>query len=158
MKNPAFNNKSAARSFAFKFIYKLFLKDFKVELDAYQSDVENLMADIQVFEESYIKEDEEHVDNELNPSVQNFGTKLIKGAITNFSQIKEAASACILKRSFDSVDPIERAVICLAVYELKFEETPNTVVLNEYINLVKSYGKEESKNFVNGVLDKVSKS
>ncbi len=158
MKNQAFNNKTSARSFAFKFIYKLFLKDFKSELASYQSDLENLQADIEVFEESYIKEDEEHIDNELNPSVQSYGHKLIKGVMTNFPQIKEIASAHILKRSFDSVDAIERAVISLGIYELNFEDTPNTVVINEYINLVKAYGKEESKNFVNGVLDKVSKS
>lgn len=158
MKNPAFNNRSAARSFAFKFIYKLFLRDFATELESYQSDTEGLLVDIQVFEESYIKEDEEHQDNELNPSVQSFGNQLIKGVIANFSQIREIASTNILKRSFDSVDPIERAIICLGIYEIKFEETPNSVAINEYINLVKSYGKEESKNFVNGLLDKVSKS
>lgn len=158
MKNQAFNNKSAARSFAFKFIYKLFLKDFKNELSDYQSDLEKLKIDIAEFEESYITEDEEHSDNELNPSVQNHGNKLIIGVIKNFDAIREAASANILKRSFESVDAIERAIICLGIYEINFEETPNNVVINEYVNLVKSYGKEESKNFVNGLLDKVSKS
>ncbi|AYF43483.1 MULTISPECIES: transcription antitermination factor NusB [Halobacteriovorax] len=158
MKNQAFNNKSAARSFAFKFIYKLFLKDFKNDLSDYQSDLEKLKVDIEEFEESYIKEDDEHSDNELNPSVQNYGNKLITGVIKNFESIKSTASECILKRSFDSVDAIERAIICLGIYEIKFEETPNNVAINEYVNLVKSYGKEDSKNFVNGLLDRVSKS
>ncbi|MFG1482840.1 transcription antitermination factor NusB [Halobacteriovorax sp. GFR7] len=157
MKNQAFNNKSAARRFAFKFIYKLFLKDFKAELEEYKNDIGKLKADIEMFEESYMKEDEEHHDNDINPSVQNFGNKLITGVIKNFPEIKETASTYILKRSFDSVDAIERAILCLGTYEIKFEETPNNVAINEYINLVKSYGKEESKSFVNGILDKISK-
>jgi N utilization substance protein B len=53
---------------------------------------------------------------------------------------------------------IDRAVLRLAVYELKQKETPPKVVLNEALELAKKFSSEESSAFVNGVLDAVHKS
>ncbi|MEG0473430.1 MAG: transcription antitermination factor NusB, partial [Solibacillus sp.] len=50
---------------------------------------------------------------------------------------------------------IERTVLRLAVYELLYAtETPNKVVMNEAIELSKTFGDEKSSKFVNGVLSK----
>ena len=53
---------------------------------------------------------------------------------------------------------IEKSVLGLGVYEMKYLQTPPKVVINEYINLVKAFGPKESFAFINGILDKVSKS
>ena len=44
----------------------------------------------------------------------------------------------------------------LAAYELShFQETPAAVIINEAVELVKIYGKNESYRFINGVLDQL---
>ena len=57
--------------------------------------------------------------------------------------------------SLDRLPKIERTVLRLAVYELLFnEDVPDRVVLNEAIELCKTFGDEKSGRFVNGVLSK----
>ncbi len=48
---------------------------------------------------------------------------------------------------------VELAIIRLAVYEIRFDETvPESVAINEAVELAKKFGQEESAGFVNGVL------
>ena len=60
-------------------------------------------------------------------------------------------------REVDAVDPVERAILRLATYELLFEvDTPYKVIINEAINLAKDFGADGSHRYVNGILDKVA--
>jgi N utilization substance protein B len=55
----------------------------------------------------------------------------------------------------DRLPKIERTVLRLAVYELLFmQDAPSKVVMNEAIELCKTFGDEKSSKFVNGVLSK----
>lgn len=63
-----------------------------------------------------------------------------------------------LDRAIESVDPVERAVLRLGVYELRFKpEVPYRVVINEAVELAKVFGAEQGHKYVNGVLDQVAK-
>ncbi|MDJ0805528.1 MAG: transcription antitermination factor NusB [Gammaproteobacteria bacterium] len=63
-----------------------------------------------------------------------------------------------LDRAIESVDPVERAVLRLGVYELSYHlEVPYRVVINEAVELAKIFGAEQGHKFVNGVLDRVAK-
>lgn len=54
----------------------------------------------------------------------------------------------------DHLDPIETNILRIATYELERHlEIPYKVVINEAINLAKTYGADDSHKFVNGVLD-----
>ena len=54
----------------------------------------------------------------------------------------------------DHIDPIETSILRIATYELEHHlEIPYKVIINEAINLAKTYGADESHKFVNGVLD-----
>lgn len=54
----------------------------------------------------------------------------------------------------DHLDPIETNILRIATYELeRHPEIPYKVVINEAINLAKTYGADDSHKFVNGVLD-----
>jgi N utilization substance protein B len=56
----------------------------------------------------------------------------------------------------EEVDPVEKAILRLAAYELTFrKDTPYKVVINEAIELAKAFGAEDSHKFVNGILDKL---
>ena len=62
-----------------------------------------------------------------------------------------------IDRAFDELDPIETAILRLAVYELRFElDVPYKVVINEAIEVAKVFGADESHKYINGVLDKIA--
>ena len=57
----------------------------------------------------------------------------------------------------DHLDPIETSILRIAAYELEHHlEIPYKVVINEAVNLARSYGAEDSHKFINGVLDPLS--
>jgi N utilization substance protein B len=62
-----------------------------------------------------------------------------------------------LDRAFERLSPVERAILYIGSFELcAHPATPFKVVLNEAIELGKSYGGAEGHRFVNGVLEKVA--
>ena len=63
-----------------------------------------------------------------------------------------------LDRSIKELGPIERSVLYLGVYELKFQpEVPYKVVINEAVELTKLYGAENAYKLINSSLDKIAK-
>lgn len=69
----------------------------------------------------------------------------------------DKALAGKLSRQMSEIDPVERAILRIATYELlKHAEIPYRVVINEAIEQAKTFGAEDGHKFVNGVLDKVS--
>lgn len=68
----------------------------------------------------------------------------------------DAVLAEFVDRPVDKIDPVERAILRIGVYELIYRlETPYRVIINEGVNLAKCYGAEGSHRYVNGILDKV---
>jgi transcription antitermination protein NusB len=62
-----------------------------------------------------------------------------------------------VSRAWNEVSPVERSILLLAACELKnHPETPYRVIINEAIELTKSYGGTDGHKFVNGVLDKLA--
>ena len=62
-----------------------------------------------------------------------------------------------LDRNASGLSPIERAILVIGTWELKHRlEIPYRVVINEAVELAKSYGGTDGHKFVNGVLDKVA--
>jgi transcription antitermination protein NusB len=59
---------------------------------------------------------------------------------------------------FERLAAIDRAILRLAIYEMRGAQTPAKVVLNEAVDLAKKFSSEESGSFVNGILDSVHKS
>ena len=58
--------------------------------------------------------------------------------------------------SIDRIGKVELTLIRLAVYEIRFDEDiPNTVAINEAVQLAKKYGQDGAGAFVNGVLAKI---
>lgn len=67
------------------------------------------------------------------------------------------ALAPFVDRKWDEVSPIERSILLLGACELKHHpETPYRVIINEAIELAKTYGGTDGHKFVNGVLDKLA--
>ncbi len=81
-----------------------------------------------------------------------------KGAWENLKQCDELITASTIKWQFTRLSPVDRNILRLAVYQLKFcDDIPPKVVINEAIELAKKFSSDKSPGFVNGVLDAVLK-
>lgn len=66
--------------------------------------------------------------------------------------------ASFLDRPIPELDPVERAILRIGVYELKCRpDIPYRVIINEAVELAKTFGAEQSHKYVNGILDKVTR-
>ncbi len=73
------------------------------------------------------------------------------------AELFKAELAPHIDRSWDEVSPIERCILLLGACELKLHpETPYRVIINEAIELAKTFGGTDGHKFVNGVLDKLA--
>jgi N utilization substance protein B len=81
---------------------------------------------------------------------------LIVGVVQNADRISTAMTPH-LDRPWAEVSPVEKAVLLIAGYELiHMPETPYRVIINEAIELAKSFGGTDGHKYVNGVLDKLA--
>jgi N utilization substance protein B len=70
----------------------------------------------------------------------------------------EAAFSPYLDRPVQELDPVERAVLRMATYELLTRvDIPYKVIINESVNLTKKFGAEQAYKYVNGILDKAAR-
>lgn len=62
-------------------------------------------------------------------------------------------------RAVAELDPVERAILFLGAYELRYRpDVPAPVIVNESVELAKMFGAEQSFRFVNGVMDRLARS
>lgn len=131
-------SRSAIREQAFKLIYSLEIQK-----------KEPVEEQIQIYLES-------------NEITKNDAIEYIKDAVLGIEKNKEEIVSQIeqnLKSDWkiERISKIDLAILKLAIYEIKYTETPFKVVINEAVELAKKYGEDASKNFVNGVLASVVK-
>jgi transcription antitermination protein NusB len=85
-----------------------------------------------------------------------FFAGLLHGVLAQHAEL-EAALTPHLDRDIAELSPIEFSVLLLGAYELsQHPEIPYRVVINEAVELAKTYGGSDGHKFVNGVLDKLA--
>jgi N utilization substance protein B len=101
---------------------------------------------------------------ELNAELQieiSFDKAYLHELLTNIDLMQSELDELTLPhldRAVNEVHAIERAILWIAIYELKARpETPYKVIINEAILLAKQFGAQDSHKFINGVLDKAAK-
>lgn len=83
-------------------------------------------------------------------------SKLLRGALSQHADI-EALLTPHLDRPLSELSPVEFAVLLLGTFELSQNlEVPYKVVINEAVELTKSFGGTDGHKYVNGVLDKLA--
>lgn len=88
---------------------------------------------------------------------EKFLRELVIDTVNAVEKLDEAL-APHLDREITDVDPVERAVLRLGAYELVHRiEVPLRVVINEGVELAKTFGAEDGHKYVNGVLDKLAR-
>ena len=84
---------------------------------------------------------------------QDYYQILLSEVLENQSQIEEIITKH-LDRPIDQIDPIEKAIMWIAVSEILFHpDVPVSVVINEAVELAKLFGAEGSFQYINAVID-----
>lgn len=123
-----------AREFALQGIYQWLLN---------QEDARSIVTNVRAAH-GFDKADGEHF------------TALVMGVIKQAPQLRQAI-APLIDRAIDEMSPIEHAILLIASFELsQHQEIPYRVVINEAVELAKSFGGTDGHKYVNGVLDKLA--
>ena len=82
---------------------------------------------------------------------------LVRGVLEHAGELESLIAPC-LDRDFARLSPVERAILYIGAFELQAHpETPFKVVVNEAVELGKSYGGTGGHKYVNGVLEKLAR-
>lgn len=101
-------------------------------------------------------EAEFHADNDMGKADIEYFRDLFYGVARNLGEV-ESAFEPHLDRPVDELDPVSRALLRMATYELKSRmDVPYKVVINEAVALAKKFGPADAHKFVNGILDKTA--
>lgn len=93
-----------------------------------------------------------------NIEIENdFVKEVVYGVITHFNEIDTLCNNHMNDWTIDRIDKTGAAILRIAVYELKYTDTPDVVVINEAIELAKKYSDDSVRKMINAVLDKMIK-
>lgn len=101
-------------------------------------------------------EDHFILDHEMSDVDMEHFDHLLRGIPLHLHELDDHLSPH-LDRDIEDVDPVERAILRVGVYEFEFHpEIPYKVILDEGVELAKTFGAEHGHKYVNAVLDKVA--
>lgn len=87
---------------------------------------------------------------------QPYFAELVKGTIATAAELEQKISQHV-DRPLKELSPIECGVLMLACFELTTQlDVPYKVIINEAIELAKTFGGTDGHKYVNGVLDKIA--
>lgn len=113
-----------------------------------------------------IKQDDNYVEplnyfiQQLPEPLKNsaFPELLVKGTLEHLPQIEEKIMHYSTEKSLEKIDILTLSILTLGVYEILFTEKkqPVPVIINEAVELAKSFAKESASSLVNAILSQVS--
>jgi len=128
------NNRRKSRELAMKSIYRGLVNTF--DLTQIQKDIRE--------DPDFIRADEK------------FYVEILKGVFKNIETLKLEIISYI-DRSYEELSPIELSIIYSSLYELKYSPSvPYKVVINEAIEVAKSFGGVDGFKYINGILNQAA--
>ncbi len=101
-------------------------------------------------------EEQFYLDKNFKNVQRSYFKELLHGVPSQLTRLDTALSEFI-DRTINELDPVERAILRIGVYELiNRPDVPYKVIVNEGINLAKRFGATDSHKYVNSILDKVA--
>ncbi|MHC4396213.1 MAG: transcription antitermination factor NusB [Planctomycetota bacterium] len=136
MRGDKYDKRTRARELAMQALY---------QLDVQGSD---LLAQLSVF----------FIENEPDQGARKLASDWSSRTWENLEQCDRLISGSTIKWKLSRLSPVDRSILRLSVYQLKFcPDIPPKVVINEAVELAKKFSTAQSPAFVNGVLDAVLK-
>lgn len=138
-----------AREIAVQSLYRMEMNEISVR-EAVQNVLEQMISEREYEENKTIAHPEE---SELT-----FVYTLVEGVLEHQALIDTKILSALQGWEMDRLSRVDRQILRVAVFEMQYvedDQTPPKVIINEAIDLAKSFGVEESGKFVNGVLGKM---
>lgn len=99
---------------------------------------------------------EEIITNNLD--IENdFVKEIVYGVITHQNELDNLANKHMKDWTLERIDKTGAQILRIGIYELKYTDTPDIVVVNEAIELAKKYSDDNVRKIINAVLDKIIK-
>ena len=129
------NNRRKSRELVMKSIYRGLVN---------QTDITQIKKDIQD-DPDFIRAD------------QDLYEEILSGVFKNIDSLKQEIESYI-DRSYEELSPIELSIIYFSLYELKYSmSVPYKVVINEAVEIAKTYGGADGYKYINGILNQAAK-
>ena len=129
------NNRRKSRELVMKSVYRGLVN---------QIDITQIKKDIQE-DPDFIRAD------------QDLYEEMLSGVFKNMDSLKQEIELYI-DRSYEDLSPIELSIIYFSLYELKYSASvPYKVVINEAVEIAKTFGGADGYKYINGILNKAAK-
>ena len=117
--------------------------------------VMTILYQIELYAKNKIEYDIDDVIKENLDIDNEFVKDMVYGTTTYMNDIDKVANAYLNDWTIDRLDSMGRSILRMAIYELKYMDTPDLVVINEAIELAKKYSDDNVRKMINAVLDKL---
>lgn len=84
-----------------------------------------------------------------------FVKDMVYGIVTEFDSLTEIANTYLKNWTIDRLDLTGASILRMAIYEIKYMDTPKVVVINEAIELAKKYSDDNVRKMINACLDRI---
>jgi N utilization substance protein B len=94
---------------------------------------------------------------DADPEGKPYADTIVRGVADNLDAIDKKVAAASQNWRLERMSRVDRNLLRLGTWELMFRtDVPRAVILDEAVELAKSFGTDESSSFVNGVLDRIA--
>ena len=114
-----------------------------------------ILYQIEIYKSNSINYDIDKVIEENIEIENDFLKEIVYGVNLHIDELDELADTYMKDWSIKRIDQTGASILRMAIYELKFTDTPEIVVINEAVELAKKYSDDPVRKMINAVLDKV---
>jgi len=110
---------------------------------------------VYIYENSNTTYNIKNIIKDLIEIENDFLNNLVNGVIEKQEEISSLANRYLVDWNIDRLSKVDKAIISIGIYELKYTDTPSVVSINEAIELSKKYSDEKVTKMINATLDKI---
>ncbi len=114
-----------------------------------------VLYQVYIYENTKTEYSVKNIIKELLEVENDFVNQLVNGVIEKQEEISKLANEYLVEWNIDRLSKVDKAIISIGIYELKYTDTPSVVSINEAIELSKKYSDEKVTKMINATLDKI---
>ena len=115
----------------------------------------NVLYQIYILDNAKLKYDINELIKEQMEIQNDFVYELVNGVKDNQKEISSLANKYLVDWEIDRLSKVDKAILSVGIYELKYTKTPSIVAINEAIELANKYSDPKVSKMINACLDKI---
>ena len=114
-----------------------------------------ILYQIEMYKKSNYNYDTDKVIKENLEINSDFVLKMVYGVIDNYDELNNIVNKYLNNWTIDRIETLGACILRMSIFEIKYMDTPDIVVINEALELAKKYCDDKVKHMINSVLDKI---